>query len=58
MDHTLVNPNQLSSYVITVQDNPFTEAPIFIATEDHGFMLPLSFKGAILEFTTRNFTEK
>ena len=23
MDHTLVNPNQLSAYGMTVQDNPF-----------------------------------
>ena len=35
MGHTLVNPNQLCSYGMTVQDNPFAEAPIWISTEDH-----------------------
>ena len=34
---------------MTVQDNPYSEAPIFIATEDHDFMLPLSSKGIYLE---------
>ena len=32
MDHTLVNSNQLRAYGMTVQENPFAEAPIFIAT--------------------------
>ena len=44
MYHTLVNPKKLRAYRMTVQDNPFAEAPIFIATEDHDFMLPLSSK--------------
>ena len=48
MDHTLVNPNQLRAYGMTVQENPFTESPIFIVTEDHNFMLPLCSKGNIL----------
>ena len=58
MDHTLVNPNQLLAYRMTVQDNPFSESPIFIATEDHDFMLLLSSKGAKIGFTTRTPTEK
>ena len=33
MDHTPVNPNQLRSFGITAQDNPFAEARIFTATE-------------------------
>ena len=32
MDQNMLNPNQLRSYGMTVQYNPFTEAPIFIAT--------------------------
>ena len=40
-DHTLVNPNQLREYGMTFQDNPFAEAPVFVATEDHAFMLLL-----------------
>jgi hypothetical protein len=37
MEHTLINPNQLRAYGITVQDNPFYPAPIFISTEDNEF---------------------
>ena len=57
-DHTLVNPNQLRSYGITVQDNPCSEAPIFIATEDHDFMPQFSYKGTILGVTTRTTIDK
>ena len=53
IDTTLVNPNQLSAYGMTVQENPFVEAPIFIATEDYDFMLKFSSKGTILEFYKR-----
>ena len=53
MYHALVNTNQLRAYGMTVQDNHFSEAPIFIATEDHDFILPLSSKGTILGVTTR-----
>ena len=58
MDHTLGNPNKLHTYGIIVQYNPFAEAPIFIATEDHEFMLPMYSKGTILGFTTRIPTYK
>jgi hypothetical protein len=53
MDHTLINPNQLWAFGLTVQDNPFSKAPIFIATEGHEFILPLASKGTILGVTTR-----
>ena len=56
MDHNLMNPNRLRAYVMTVQDNSFSEAPIFIATEDHEFMLTLSSKGTILGVATRTPT--
>ena len=54
MDHTLVNPNQLCAYRMIVQENRFAEAPIFIATEDHDFILILPSKGTILGVTTRS----
>ena len=57
MDYTLVNPNQLRAYGMTVQYNNFAEAPILIATEDRDFMLPLSSKGTILGVTTRTPTD-
>ena len=56
MDHTLINPNQLRAYGLTVQDNPFSDSPIFIATEGHEFVLPLSSKGTILGVNTRTPT--
>ena len=37
MDHTLVNPNQLRAFGIKVQDNPFDQAPLFLATDDGEF---------------------
>ena len=52
MKHALINPNQLCSYGITVQDNPFSNAPILISTEDHAFSLPLVTKGTSLGVTT------
>ena len=58
MYHTLVNLNQLSAYGMIVQDNPFSEALFFIATENHDFMIPFSSKGTILGVTTRTPTEK
>jgi hypothetical protein len=56
MEHTLINPNQLRAYGITVQDNPFNPAPIFISSEDNEFTLPLSSKGTVLGVATRTPT--
>jgi hypothetical protein len=58
MEHTLINPNQLRAYGITVQDNPFDPAPIFISTEDNEFTLPLSSKGTVLGVATRTPTDQ
>ena len=30
MDHTLVNPNQLQHFGVTVQDNPYSSSPLYI----------------------------
>ena len=56
--HTLVNPNQLRAFGMTVQDNSFAESPIFIAAEYPDFMFLLSSKGAILGVDTRTLTYK
>ncbi len=58
MEHALVNPNQLRACGITVQDNPFSEAPIFIGTEGNEFVLPLKSKGTVLGVTTRIPTDQ
>ena len=39
MDHTLVNPNQLRHYGVKVQDNPVSDEPLHIMTEDEKFQL-------------------
>ena len=43
---------------MTVQYNPFTEAPIFLATENHDFIIPFYSKGNILGVSTRNPIDK
>ena len=34
LDHTLVNPNQLRAYDVSIQDNPFNAKPLSITTDD------------------------
>ena len=34
LDHTLVNPNQLRAYGVSIQDNPFDVKPLSITTND------------------------
>jgi hypothetical protein len=58
LEHTLVNPNQLRAFGISVQDNPFSDAPIYIATEDSEDVLPLTCSGTILMANTRTPTDK
>ncbi len=58
MERTLVNPNQLRACGVTVQDNPFSEAPIFIGTEGDEFALPLKSKGTVLGVATGTPTDQ
>ena len=58
MENTLVNPNQLRAYGLTVQDNPFSESPTFVVTEGHEFILPLTSQGTILGVSTRTPTDE
>jgi hypothetical protein len=58
LEHTLVNPNQLRAFGIAVQDNPFSDAPIYIATEDSEDVLPLKCSGTILMANTRTPTDQ
>ena len=34
LDHTLVNPNQLWAFGVSIQDNPFDAKPLSITTND------------------------
>ena len=56
METTLVNPNQLRYYGTQVQDNPASELPLSIITEDNEFSMDLTMAGTIVcadTFTVR-----
>ena len=42
MENTLINQNQLRYFDTTLQDNPFSESPLYIITTDGDFLLPLN----------------
>ena len=46
MEQTLVNPNQLRHFGVTVQDNPYSSSPLYIESPDRDFVLPLIVEGA------------
>ena len=53
LDHSLVNPNQLRSFGISVQDNPFDSTQMHISTEDDMALIPLKSDGTTIYVTTR-----
>ena len=55
LDHTLVNPNQLRAYGVTVQDNPFDAKPLSITTDSAS--VDLYSEGTIICGDTRTPTE-
>ena len=55
LDHTLVNPNQLRAYGVSVQDNPFDVKPLSITTDDAS--VELYSEGTIICGNTRTPTE-
>jgi hypothetical protein len=57
MDHTLVNPNQLRHYGVSVQDNPYSNLQMHIATEDDKVYLPLQAQGTTILLATRTPTD-
>ena len=48
MDTTLINPNQLRHYGTHVQDNPMSNHPLSIVTEDCEFSMNLTMAGTIV----------
>ena len=57
LDHTLFNPNQLRHFGTKVQDNPMSEKPLSIITEDNEFSLGMSMSGTVIYFDSRTPTE-
>ena len=37
MEHSVLNPNQLQHFVVTVQDNHFADAPLYVSNENGEF---------------------
>jgi hypothetical protein len=58
MDTTLVNPNQLRHYGIQVQDNPMSQLPLSIITEDSEFSMELMMTGTIIYADTHTPSDK
>ena len=58
MDHTLINPNQLRHYGVSVQDNPYANLQMHIATEDEEVYIPLQTEGTTIFLSTRTPTDK
>ena len=56
MEHTLVNPNQLRHFGVTVQDNTYSSSPFYIEYLDHDFVLPLIVEGTNIMVHTRTPT--
>ena len=55
LHHMLINPNQLRSYGVDVQDNPFAKEDLTIITDDN--IIPLDTQATTIFFDTRSPTE-
>ena len=55
LDHTLVNPNQLRAYSVSIQDNPFDDKPLSITTDDAS--VELYSEGTVICGDTRTPTD-
>ena len=55
LHHTLINPNQLRSYGVDVQDNPFAKEDLTIIMDD--YIIPLDTQGTTIFFDMRSPTE-
>ena len=55
LHHTLINPNQLRSYGVDVQDNPFAKEDLAIITDD--YIIPLATQDTTIFCDMRSPTE-
>ena len=58
MSHTLINPNQMRHFGVKVQDNPMSEFPLSIITEDNEFCMELGIDGTIVFAETHTPTSQ
>ena len=58
MDHTLINPNQLRHFGTKIQDDPTSDRPLSIITEDNEFCMELAMAGTIVHANTHSPTDQ
>jgi hypothetical protein len=56
LDHSLINPNQMRAFGITVSDNPYGNMAMGIQAEQDDFQFPMVSDGTIIYFDSRTPT--
>ena len=56
LDHSLINPNQLCSHKVDVQDNPFGSVAMHIPSDNDDFVHPMQADGTTIFFDSRTPT--
>ena len=57
MPNSLINPNQLRAFGCTVQDNPFSGAPLYLEDSESAVVIPMATVGTNILVTTRTPTQ-
>ena len=58
LEHSLINPNQLRHFGVTVQDNPYDETEMHLETENGELVIPLQASGTTISLSTRTPTDR
>ena len=58
LEHSLLNPNQLRHYGVSVQDNPYADVEMHLETEDGGITIPMKAEGTTIYIPTRTPTDR
>ena len=56
LDHSLINPNQLRHHGIIVQDNPYADTSMHLASHNNEFIMPMQAEGTTIFFDSRTQT--
>jgi hypothetical protein len=56
LDHSLINPNQMRAFGVSVQDNPYADTAMHIAAEQDEFQFPMKADGSVIFFDSRSPT--
>lgn len=58
LDHSLLNPNQMRHHGVTVQDNPYSDTSLHLASYDDDFVMPMQADGTTIFFDSRTPTDQ